>query len=481
MSNQISQGNRAEVNTNYVKHSFFVNERGATLRLNLSFSVPNWMMLLVWDPHNHLRAQYLKINEENIELFLSPDGSECSYSIVPGEMTIGQWEIEIFSSVDQYSLQVEVELGQHVVHSEHKQGWVKAINQKDSFFRLNNYHYQKVVNKEAGWYKGDFHTHTTISDGKLTPLQGMNQAKLQNLDFFVATDHNVVPTNWIEDDILVIPGVEITATKGHYNALGINRWLDWRPTCSDGGMESEEGMNRLLRETKEAQGIRSINHPMLKPWDWQFQKTALTEIDVVEIWNDPTYQDNAQATEDALTLWDELLLDGYHIYGIGGSDSHMLPTESYQEGGAPSLIGDPATYVFAEQLTAQSVLEALGRGEIYVSRGPELEIEMEDENGPVKLGSTCTGTQLHYKIICHNVTECSKVNWIVNGEVVVSKQMADNSIIEETFHLDSSYSYVRAEIRKEDGELLAFTNPIFKGTKEQNLSNWGELLQKAGK
>ena len=147
----------------------------------------------------------------------------------------------------------------------------------------------------------------------------MDQAKKMGLDYFAVTDHNILPTKWIRDDVLTIPGIEITSSKGHFNALGLKKWIDWRPTCMDGGMETEEGMNRILAEAKFAGALVSINHPMLKPWEWQFKTTPLSLVDVIEIWNDPTYKDNPAATEEALQLWDILWNDGHRIYGIGGS------------------------------------------------------------------------------------------------------------------------------------------------------------------
>ena len=35
----------------------------------------------------------------------------------------------------------------------------------------------KFFSEQAGWYKGNLHTHTTVSDGKYTPEQTMNLYK----------------------------------------------------------------------------------------------------------------------------------------------------------------------------------------------------------------------------------------------------------------------------------------------------------------
>ncbi|SES10098.1 hypothetical protein SAMN04487944_11828 [Gracilibacillus ureilyticus] len=478
MANDVNLQYTFKLDAPYTKHVFLIDQSYASIQLSCDFSVHDWMMLLIWDPNNQLRAQYLKVNESAFRIQLSQQPDQCSYSAVPGEIISGEWTIELFSNGGNCNFDLRIEVNNHDSQLQPKQHWMTKQN-KEPFFHLNQLNRTKVFNQEARWYKGDFHTHTTISDGKLTPELGMEQARKQGLDFFVATDHNVIPTNWVDSELLVIPGVEITSSKGHFNALGVDQWLDWRPTCQDGGMESEVGMNRLLRETKEANGVRSINHPLLRPWEWQFKQTDLREVDVIEIWNDPTYQDNPLATEHALKLWDELLLDGHKIYGIGGSDSHNLPTESYQEGGPPSLIGDPATYIYAENLSILSVLAGLRRGEAYVARGPELFFDIQDENGPVRLGSTFTG-KLTYSFHYKNVPADSKVIWIKNGERVESTNLLTEGLTEKMFEIEKEYAYIRLEVRKENGELVAFTNPIFQGIKTPSIRNWEELLQKAG-
>ncbi|SPY32047.1 Uncharacterised protein [Peptoniphilus harei] len=50
---------------------------------------------------------------------------------------------------------------------------------------------------------------------------------------------------------------------------------------------------------------------------------SLDDLKFMEIINDPTYMTSIDAVEKALKAWDLLLQNGYKIYGIGGSDSHL--------------------------------------------------------------------------------------------------------------------------------------------------------------
>lgn len=64
--------------------------------------------------------------------------------------------------------------------------------------------------------KGDFHIHSTYSDGKCTPTQIIDIAKRHGVDIISITDHNC--TNGISESIKhgkeigikVIPGVEVS-------------------------------------------------------------------------------------------------------------------------------------------------------------------------------------------------------------------------------------------------------------------------------
>lgn len=455
------------------------------MNLELSFSKKGWYSIFLWDPYHKLRAQVLCI-EEKKKVTVSINPNQTSFSATPGSIAAGEWKLEVSAHTYQQApaYTIMIEYGKGNVEKVYTETDIWCSDYTEPGLTLDLYNSTHVYNQKKGWYKGDFHTHTNLSDGKLTPEQGMKQAKEMTLDYFVATDHNILPTKWVRDEVLVMPGIEITSTKGHFNALGLTKWIDWRPSSHDGGMETEEGMNRIIREVKEAGALVSINHPLLKPWEWQFQTTLLQDIDTIEIWNDPTYQDNPKATEGALILWDNLLNDGYQIYGIGGSDSHLLPTESYIQGGPPSVIGDPATVVKAENLSSEAVLMAVKKGRAYVSRGPVLDISITADEEELQLGSQVPekyASTISYAITYDNIPQGSYLRWIQEGKEVGISSLEDRGTIYQRFSFEEpSYTWLRFELRNKEKELLAFGNPIFKGRKTVSLSTWGELMTMAG-
>jgi hypothetical protein len=81
------------------------------------------------------------------------------------------------------------------------------------------------------------------------------------------------------------------------------------------------------------------------------------------------------------------------------------------------------------------------------------------------------------------VTNCSEgtLRVIENGEVVSQLSVSD---VSRTFAFtaawkEKAYVWRRYEIRANNGDLLAFTNPVFYGEKAQEITTWKQLLEKA--
>lgn len=83
----------------------------------------------------------------------------------------------------------------------------------------------KIYQRGTKWYKGDFHTHTQLSDGRDLPRSVVEKViEEQNLDFYIATEHNLfLHTGWPETSLMVLPGMEITTGQGHANLFGLTK------------------------------------------------------------------------------------------------------------------------------------------------------------------------------------------------------------------------------------------------------------------
>ncbi|MCQ6562358.1 CehA/McbA family metallohydrolase [Paenibacillus mendelii] len=453
-----------------------------------------WRTFTLRDPSGRVRFTHLNCNNSRSAV-IHRNYEDTSFLGVPGEIEAGEWEIKF---VDQegsppactFTFEWKSGIGDippdRRIPPSKRNYWTEVMEGVENY-KLDTYDWHECRDETARWYKGDFHTHTVLSDGKMTPERNMEQAEIMGLDFFVATDHNLISTSWPQGRVLVIPGVEYTSGSGHWNALGVRQWYNWTYNAPDGGIGTGEGMNRLLAEVGQGGGLRSINHPMLTPWAWVYEDTLLENVDCMEIWNDPTYSTNPAATERALVLWSTLWNEGWRLPGIGGSDSHMLPTETYSDGSPPSLIGDPGTYVYAERLSPAAILAAVQAGRVYVSRGPVLDVKVIVGEEEYPLGSDLTEAvaasvdgEVDIRLAVTGAAQ-GRLHIITNGtETSVQDIPEEDSAF--AFKLQwraAEYEWVRAEIRTAGGELLAFTNPVYHGQKNTTIRTWGELLKKA--
>ena len=344
----------------------------------------------------------------------------------------------------------------------HKEGDVilKIEDEKNTIHSKKEVDIEKdeVKCSEEKWYAGDFHTHTFYSDGKLSPEENIEVAKKRGLSFFSPTDHNFNQTRFPETDLLIIEGTEITSKYGHINVFFTNESVFKKYSVE--GLNTEEWLLKVLREIKDE--IYSINHPFMETFEFLVDDYSLDDLKFMEIINDPTYMTSIDAMEKALKAWDILLQNGYKIYGIGGSDSHLYPDEKYENADYPSLLGDPKTYIFAKNLSKNEIKKAMLAGKISISREKLIELKKVNETEfTLELEeSTFHDKKLHIELI-------------VDGDIY---KIYENTLYEK-LNLDENYHYVRANVRCEDGELYGFTNPYFYNLdkSEKKIKTWKEL------
>ncbi len=340
------------------------------------------------------------------------------------------------------------------------------------------------------WYAGDFHAHSSFSaDGTLTPAEVLDVARAGGLAFMSATDHNTVDGHEAygsPDDVLVIPGIEVTLGGGHFNAFGaIDRGAPWLGELdpdrlgltvrSDGDREPSGFVERL----RSGGLATSINHPLTRLWAWWDGSTRWSDVDLLEVWNDPTWPDNRFANRAALELWTDLLNAGHRIPAVGGSDFHNPDPKPYL--GQGELGGDrlhmPTTYVRAASLTVAGVLDAARQGRAYVSLGPELSFTAEGEGGGAGIGDTLAAGGPHG--LAWNVRGPGpmEVRIVHNGRPVDVRHGAEVAAGEYEHRPEAPWGWYRLDVCDDAGTVLAFTNPIYHGVAPARRgSTFGEFV-----
>jgi hypothetical protein len=161
----------------------------------------------------------------------------------------------------------------------------------------------------------DFHVHTTASsDGKQTMEEAIKRAKKLGLDGIAITDHNTMKNamRWKEfstSKFKVIPGMEITTSKGHMIALNIQKPI--RPGLSP---------RATLAAIKEQGGVAILPHSMAKYRDgiaYNIGKSAASKLKV-----DATEIVNSRYGQGATNYKSRQLQEANRTSAVAGSDAH---------------------------------------------------------------------------------------------------------------------------------------------------------------
>ena len=282
-----------------------------------------------------------------------------------------------------------------------------------------------------GWFRGDFHYHTTHSEDALEqggegvgmalaiadfyrhPIfeEGYPDQVGNGLDFVAVTDHrtdtHLSDPEFVHDHLILIPGEEYGGS-GHAGIFGLQSHIPHDPQ----GDESQNQRHRDAIEEAHLQGaLFSVNHPLDENnWVWD-----TPNIDAIEVWNGPwagfymgttseeleadieaagtvnPYIRDAREANDtdghnvmALRFWQNHLTAGVHLPIVGGSDRHMLfppafPTTYVRRPSAPSFDGKEG-----QDLGYEGIVAGVSEGGTFISRTPfaaQIDLHAIDEDG----------------------------------------------------------------------------------------------------
>ena len=290
-------------------------------------------------------------------------------------------------------------------------------------------------NPKGAWFKGNTHTHSLWSDGNDFPEMIVDWYQKRGYDFLALSDHNTLSrgekwmsvkaiekrrkvgetgtlaqylerfgNEWVElksenDDqqvrlktleeirphfdrkgeFLLIEAEEITDRfkqfPVHINAINVGEVID--PQGGSSVVETMRNNLRAVQEQSERLGrsiLTHLNHPN---FHWGVTPQELAEVleeQFFEVYNGhPSINhlgDDQRPGDEA--IWDIantlrlLVHNAPPLYGVATDDSH------YYHGGNVSP-GRGWVMVWAEELEANQLVEAMQRGEFYASSGVELE------------------------------------------------------------------------------------------------------------
>jgi hypothetical protein len=379
----------------------------------------------------------------------------ASRSYLPGPITPGEWSVVVGKAKV-----VELPARYHVEITLRTEATLVPMPERSAYAP------SPALATGARFYAGDFHVHSRESgDANPTIDEIAAFARSRGLDFIELSEHNTTSQLSLMNDaqsrhpdLLLVPGVEFTTYAGHGNGIGATEWVSHRigePGITiDGAIDAFHAQNAIF----------SINHAALDLGSlcigcaWEHD-VAPEDIDAIEIGTGAWSRAGSVFTPLVIALWEDMLDTGAHIAPIGGSDDHQGGTGT---GGLDSPIGSPTTMVFAEELTADAIVEGVRRGRTVVKlEGPD-DPMVELFAGDARLGDTVEGPRATFTARVENGAG-SRLRFVVNGEPVQTFDV-DADPFEVALDVDAPYGTREGRVRAEllvAGALRVVTHHIF--------------------
>lgn len=342
------------------------------------------------------------------------------------------------------------------------------------------------IKAQPGWYRGDLHMHTAHSDGSCLSHKGVSvpcpvfktleAAQARGLDFIAVTDHNATSQN-VElrelapyfDDLLLIPGRELTTFKGHANVFGTTAPLDFQL-----GSPRAPRLSTILDEVEAAHALISVNHPAQPSGEicmgcgWTAE-ADWSRIPVMEALNGGALSVfGPEGPLSGIPFWEARLNAGFRITAIGGSDNH----DALGEVGKASTIGLPTTVVHATELSQDAVLAAIRQGHVFVdvwgTRDRLLEVEARNGGARAEMGDVlpaAAGARVRIEVHVAGAPEGAVLSLAGDGARLAAgfDPVLGATEAHRGFDLaaDGQTRWLRVDVRDSKGKLLILGNPIY--------------------
>lgn len=297
---------------------------------------------------------------------------------------------------------------------------------------------ESAFHDHGKWYKGNIHTHTTLSDGAVSPEEQIASYKAHGYDFLAFTDHNVMnlESEWSTKDFLMLPAWERDILYQYKvkctHVVGL-----FSPDTPDGQIilppgDKEKMNDQNLVDEMKAMGnvFVSLAHPSWSRMEAE-EIRRIEGLDAVEVFNMGTeclcHEGHAE------WVWDMLLREGKHVLGVTCDDTHSHTDRDDRYGGW-LMVNSPS-------LTREDILSNIKGGNYYSTMGPEIYDWGRD-------GDT-------FYIECSPSSEIHFISYPARG-----KAFFGNGMTRQEYQLKGGEKYLRIEVIDEKGK-RAYTNPWY--------------------
>ena len=291
---------------------------------------------------------------------------------------------------------------------------------------------------KGNWYKGNIHTHTTNSDGELSPKDVISLYREKRYVFLAITDHNKLTYSeeLQKEGLYLIPGEEIDGGKSvigasfHIVALNIKKEILF---ANKEKITAQEIIDRI----KEEKGEAIIAHPY-----W----LGLTLQDIlplknylgIEVFNSTCFYGIGRG--ESSVHWDDLLTRDKEIFGFAVDDAHHYSDIEYRP------MDMRKGWIMVKASNKEAIMESIKKGLFYSSSGPMIK-----------------NLSIEEKIIKVETSPVSSITFLASP--TKGKRITALSTIEQAeYEIKGNEKYIRIECVDTLGR-KAWTNPLFIGNK----------------
>ncbi|MBE7050623.1 MAG: PHP domain-containing protein [Ruminococcaceae bacterium] len=324
-----------------------------------------------------------------------------------------------------------------------------------------------LISPEGKFYKAAMHTHSTVSDGRLTPEEVKETYKSMGYSIVAFTDHSrlVCHNDLTDSDFLAINAYEFEVNKGmiggpgtecyHLNFYAKNPLVDHQVMFdprNGAWIYSEEEMktfkiigevsksehsveyiNKAIKAANENGFLVCYNHPV---WSLHTEKdfVPLEGLFAFEIYNHSSQIQEYNGYNPH--MYTSLLRAGKSPACFATDDSHMLKAKNLSD---PFCDMDGGYIMIkSESLTYESIIDALERRDFYSSTGVEIkELYIEGKNVHIK------------------TSPCTQINLISDTRYAKGVRSLNNDITEAVFSLESDATLFWIICQDEKGRIAA--------------------------
>ncbi len=291
--------------------------------------------------------------------------------------------------------------------------------------------YAKVNWSQYRQIKANLHTHTTESDGRMSPAEVIDEYHSLGYKVLSLTDHNKVTWPW-EDYDRIPDRLEMVAIQGSEPSRHHHITASF---CEVPGARSE---TETLAQVRKQRGVAVMAHPGRYKWsveDYVALYREWNELIGMEIFNQGDRYPGDRQTWDKVLK--NLMPEGRPVWGFSNDDMHK-----------DSQLGRNWNVLLLPELSLGAVRIAIENGVFFFVYAPERNRGMP----PPHIHSIKVDSQKG--IIWIKATNYGRIEWISGGNNIHEGEMIDISTKTDV------HGYIRAVIYSQDGNSLIGTQPF---------------------